>query len=291
MIRNKIIQQIVRMYPFKKGYYRLGAAMLKLTSPAVEEIPDLHGKFRFKIDLSSGSLQRKHFLFFARDYELPTQNYLKRTIKPGMTVLDIGAHTGFFTLLLADLVGNKGKVYSFEPCRRHVQLLRENVSMNNLHWVDINPLALSDKAGKAVLHLNPVNDGGHSLGDLSGSPDLLGRDAEELSEIVETATLDDFVKKKNIQNIDFIKLDVEGAETLVLEGARGTLSSGKVSKIICETGTEAQKQIGKTEKDLRNVFYSYNFRSYFIGETLTEFGPETAVERLPNILYAREGAQ
>jgi FkbM family methyltransferase len=179
-------------------------------------------------------------------------------------------------------------VYSFEPCERSFQLLKENVSINNLYWVEVYRLALSDKIGKAILHLDPINDGGHSLLDLSNDPDLQGWDTKELIEVVETTTLDNFIKEKGIRNIDFIKLDVEGAETLVLEGAKNTLSSGKVSKIICETGTEAQKLMGKTEKDLRNMFYSYNFRSYFISETLTEFGPETSVERLPNILYTRE---
>lgn len=289
MLRNKMIQRIVRMYPFEKGYYRLANAMLKFTVPATEEIPDLHGKFRFKIDLSSGCLQREKFLFFAKNYELPTQNYLKKSVKPGMTVLDVGAHTGFFTILFADLVGEEGRVYSFEPCRRHVKLLKENISANGLHWVNISPMALSEKTGRAVLHLNPVNDGGHSLADLSDNRGLIGRNSNKLTEYIETTTLDKFVNEKGIRNIDVMKIDIEGAETLFLEGAVNTLSSGMVAKIICETGTQAQRLMGKTERDLRNIFYSHGFRSYFIGETLSEFGPEQPVRRLSNILYTKEG--
>lgn len=285
---NKLIQWMVRKYPFEKGYYRIAKMMDKLIVPVVTELPDLHGKFRFKIDLSSGSLQRGHFLFFTKNYELPTQNYLKKTIKPGMVVMDIGAHVGFFTLLLADLVGNKGKVYSFEPYSKNVQLLRENVVINNLDWVEVIPLALSDKVGEVILHLNPINDGGHSLADLSNNPDLRGWDTHNLIEVVRTTTLDNFVQEKGIQKIDLIKMDVEGAETLVLEGAKNTLSMGKVSKIISETGTQAQKQMSKTEKDLRDIFYAYNFHSYFIDEQLTEFGPEIPVEKLSNILYLKK---
>jgi FkbM family methyltransferase len=167
-------------------------------------------------------------------------------------------------------------------------VLRANLERNRLGWVRPHPVALSDRRGTAVLNLNPVNDGGHSLGDFTDNPDLQGWDRERLKAEVETDTLDDVVQREAIGTPHLIKIDVEGAETLVFAGGQRTLSGGQAPMIVCEVGDAAQRQFGKTERQLREQLYAHGYRSYLIARRLREFGPETPVAGLPNVLFAKQ---
>jgi len=238
------------------------------------------------MNLSLGTLQK---IFFLKpdNYELETQNAFRKLIKPGMTVFDIGANSGYFTLLMADLVGKTGRVYSFEPYPPIFKLLKTNVETNNLDQVRLFPIALSDKRGEVPLSINPVNDGGHSLGTFKNNPDLIGWDTEKLKEIVHTETVDEFMVDQGIGSVDVIKIDVEGAETLVFAGAKNLLSNSQSPAIICEVGDIAQEQAGKSEKDLRKLLYGHDYRSYWI-DNFREFDIETPVMGLVNVLFAKD---
>lgn len=276
---NKIIRSVIRLMP------RLRRKLRKYLRPCVE-ICAMGPKYEIVVDLSQGSLQEFFFLN-AENYEFATQAVMRKFLKPGMTAIDIGAHTGFFTLLMADLVGVHGRVYSFEPHPQNYKLLKQNISHNSFSWVEAHNIALSNKTGQAILSINPVNEGGHSLGDFSNNPDLIGWDRQQLKVRVKTITLDAFVKGHNIDQIDFIKMDVEGAECLVIEGARDVLMGEKAPIILCEVGDKAQEQFGKKERDLRRLLYSIGYRSFFIGDKLREFNIETDVQGLPNILFLK----
>ena len=281
MSRNAQIKRMARAVRWGK----LQRALRRMLIPTVEVQQGLFGKFEFSVDLSMGALQ-KHLFWAPEVYELETQDVLRKLLRPGMTVLDIGANVGFFSVLMGDLVGERGRVCSFEPYPPNFALLKSNIDRNRLHWVEAFPIALSDREGEATLTINPVNDGGHSLGDLSGNPDVAG-DAGGRQVTVRTETVDEFVRRAEIESVDLIKIDVEGAETLVLAGASRTLSAEPGPIVICEVGDQAQAQFGKTEAELRSILYSAGYRSYFIHDGLVEFGPETPVEGLPNVLFAK----
>jgi FkbM family methyltransferase len=128
-------------------------------------------------------------------------------VKPGDTVIDVGANIGLLTVPLKQAVGEKGRVLAFEPQPRMFELLRENIEQNDLA-VEIFPLGLGEVFGKAGLpHIDyerPDNFGGVSL--VPGSE-------------VKIATLDSF----NLDQCNLIKIDVEGMEADVLRGARGMI--------------------------------------------------------------------
>jgi FkbM family methyltransferase len=252
--------------------------------PPLETRKDLFGKYQFKVDISK-PIQRSMWL--DDGYEAETQALIRKTLKPGMVVLDIGSHVGFYTILMAEAVGEGGRVYCFEAHKPNYDLLAENVRINRLDQVETRHVALSDKTGTVVLNLNPVNDGGHSLGDFTNNPDLAGWDRGGLKEVVPSTTLDGFVAANKVGKIGFIKIDVEGAETLVFAGASGVLSRPDAPSICCEVGDKAQEQFGKTERDVREQLYSYEYRSFFIGPELVEFGPETAVTDMQNIFFRK----
>lgn len=246
-------------------------------------IDGLFGKYVFYADRSSW-LQAS---MLASEYEPETREMLRKTLRPGMVALDIGAHVGFYAVLMADLVGPGGRVYCIEAHRPNYRILTKNLRANRFSWAEAYNLALSDRTGTATLSLNPINDGGHSLGSFANNPDLVGYDGDKLKETVETTTLDEFVRAKGIERVDFIKIDVEGAETLVFTGASKLLSGPDAPAICAEVGDKAQEQFGKTERDLREQLYAYGYRSFFIGPELVEFGRETPVEGLPNIYFRK----
>jgi len=135
-------------------------------------------------------------------YEPFETELVKKEIKKGDVVLDIGANIGYYTLIYAKLVGEEGKVFAFEPDPDNFALLKKNVEINGYRNVILAQKAVSNKTGKIRLYLSEVNKGDHRIYD---SHD--GRKSIE----IETIRLDDYFKNYNVR-IDFIKMDVQGAE-------------------------------------------------------------------------------
>jgi FkbM family methyltransferase len=279
MLWNKGVQRLAEVSP-RRGVFA------RFLRPVPETHQDLFGKYTFQMDLSLGWLQKILFLK-PENYEAETQEALRVLIKPGMTVLDIGANTGYFTVLMADLVGPTGRLYSFEPFAANLRLLKDNVKANHLSWVQVIPVALSDHEGTAILHINPVNDGGHSLGDSGTNSDMAGWDRAALQETVATETLDGFLEKNGVARVDVIKIDVEGAETLVFAGASKLLSRVDAPVLLCEVGTIAQSQVGKTEGELRDLLYSHDYRSFWLKGRHEEFDRTVPVKGLENVLFSK----
>jgi FkbM family methyltransferase len=145
-------------------------------------------------------------------YDIDKITLLCRILKAGMVFVDVGANKGDFTLLAATLVGPTGLVHAFEPAPGNVAMLRQSIAANGLTNIRVHDLALSDASGEATLYLAGRRSGWHSL--IGGLPD---RDAGTVC--VRTRRLDDF----DLGSVHAIKIDVEGAEQMVLEGARETL--------------------------------------------------------------------
>ncbi len=158
-------------------------------------------------------------------YDAYETELLENLVKEGMAVLDIGAHIGYFTLILSKAVGESGAVYAFEPEPKNFSLLSRNIELNKKQNVRLFPLALSNAVGKIKLFLDTANLGNMSLA-LSNIPAI---DLEGEIE-VETTTLDAFLLGKKI---DFIKMDVQGAEGLVIAGGEEMLKNNKL-KILME---------------------------------------------------------
>lgn len=152
---------------------------------------------------------------FRERYE-PELGYLKKVLSPGRTFVDIGACYGIYTLLASRVVGPTGSVLSFEPASRAFSVLRGNININRLKNVHAFPLALSEKAGRAWLFRHP-NVGCDSF----GKDQSFTADAEEVS----TDCLDNILQQARVKRVDLIKMDVQGAEELVLRGASNAITS------------------------------------------------------------------
>jgi len=145
-------------------------------------------------------------------YELRKTAEIGRRLERGDVFVDIGSSEGDFALIAARIVGPGGAVHAFEPEPRNVEIIRDNVALNRFDWITVHAVALSDRDGEADLFRSDVT-GWHSL--LGG---LEHRDRDVVR--VPVARLDSL----GLARIDMIKIDVEGAEVAVLEGARDSIA-------------------------------------------------------------------
>lgn len=147
-------------------------------------------------------------------YERYESELFRSKIKPSMTIIDIGANLGYYTAIASRLAGERGLVVAFEPEPNFFKLLSRNIRRNGLKNVINFELAIAEKNGLTNLYLSNENKGHNSL-----------INSEELKNSVQvkTTTLDDFLASQKITKVDMIKMDVEGAEILALEGMRNTL--------------------------------------------------------------------
>lgn len=151
------------------------------------------------------------------EYEKAERAFLERFLRPGTTVLDIGAHQGLYTLLAAKLVGPNGSVFAFEPSPRERRALRLNLVLNRCRNVLIESVAVGVANTTATLHVvQDIHTGCNSL-----KPPNVRSATRPIQ--VPVIRLDEWVQKRNVPRVDFIKLDVEGAELTVLQGAEGLL--------------------------------------------------------------------
>ena len=138
-------------------------------------------------------------------YEAAKQKKITEFVRPGMVCWDVGANVGFYTLLFAELVGEAGRVFAFEPVPRNVELLRRHVEMNRYQNVRIFPCALGDFDGEARFDPGP----GTTMGHMAAEGPLK----------VSCSKADTLLAAGEVEAPDLIKIDVEGAEGDVLLGA------------------------------------------------------------------------
>jgi FkbM family methyltransferase len=130
-------------------------------------------------------------------------------VKENYVIMDVGAWIGQYTLLFAELA-NRGRVYAFEPESEAYNVLCKNVERNNLRNICVERIALSSSTGRAKFF---------AFGKTNSSLIKHVQENNPKVEIVETSTLDDYCSRRDLKP-DLIKIDVEGAEMLVLDGAK-----------------------------------------------------------------------
>lgn len=206
----------------------------------------------------------------------------KKYVKKGMVVVDAGAHIGYFTLLMSRLVGDKGVVHAFEPERENFELLEKNVKINGYQNITINRKALSDKKGKTKLFISDENPQDHRI--------IKNRESKKY-ELVQTITLDNYFGKG--QKVDFIKMDIQGAEIFALKGGKRILQENKLLKMIIEFWPFALVQSGMKPDELLKMLQKLGKVRLIDGKTNTLKDIENlniasvAESNLSNLLFER----
>ena len=150
--------------------------------------------------------------YWTGTYEVDRLQGFASAIKPGDCVYDVGANVGLYTLMACERGGPSTRVYSFEPLERNLRYLRRHVALNYPNQCQIEEVAVLDHVGTARFSVVPWDS---SMSRISAEGEL----------IVPTITLDDSIfTKRDMPPPDVIKIDVEGAEFHVLQGAARALS-------------------------------------------------------------------
>jgi FkbM family methyltransferase len=187
---------------------------------------------------------------------------LKSKLKPEMIVYDIGANLGEVTLFAGHIVGEKGKVVSFEPMKETFDLLQYNIELNGYtDRVICYNIALSDQNGELNLYaagepdqLGSFEDGLHTL--------FPSNDRNLLLHKVRVEKLDD--KMKDILPPDLIKIDVEGAELFVLMGAISVLKKYH-PQILIEINSESFHAAGYDQRDVFDFLTGLKYKMFMVG--------------------------
>jgi FkbM family methyltransferase len=195
-------------------------------------------------------------IYYQGAAEPETAEFLKRALKPGMVFVDVGAHLGEYTVLAADILKGTGHVHAFEPRPDIFELLNRNVQLNHCRNVTVRPCALWHENGVCDFEVTP-----EPAISAVRSVAAMRRGAKLIK--VQAVTLNDYFAKWDVAKPNLIKIDVEGAELNVLQGARTVLEqpAGEAPMLLVEYEPPNQARFGRsfTEVYMFLVALGYNF--------------------------------
>ena len=167
-------------------------------------------------------------------WEPETTKIVQAEVRPGQTALDIGASIGYFSLLLAEQVGKNGRVISFEPTDGNFKYLKHNIKKNKYKNIEPHQLAAWNKSEQVQVMQ-------HSFTHC----------------VRQGIAIDDFLERHNIYPIDFIKLDIDGADLKALQGLERTIQRNKHLKMVCEYYPKYLQKLGEVPDDFLNFVEKY----------------------------------
>jgi FkbM family methyltransferase len=225
-----------------------------------------------------------HYLHRAYRYRLrvdPAElRFVCSQLKAGDVAADVGCHKGAYTYWMRRSVGPQGAVFAFEPQPQQVEYLRRAFSAMQYDNVSVVPMAVSDTCGKLPLYTEPGVGFTHAA-SLVDPPSRGGPAAKQLtanaaavdSSLVDVITLDEFFARQD-RGPNFVKIDVEGYELSVLNGARGTLEKYRPALLIeSESRHRPDGDVSTVFRFLHSFGYAGSFFLNGARHSLTEFDP------------------
>lgn len=204
-------------------------------------------------------------------------------VKKSMNVIEIGANFGYYSLIMADKVGEGGKIFAFEANPMIVELLNDNLLINGFSdRAKVENMAVTDKVGEVVLNIPYKFYGDSSIVQLEHVS------TEKLH--VRSMSLDTYFEKFT-EPIDFIKIDAEGSEPLIFNGMKELISKNPHVQIVCEF---CQESISASEepRTFLEKLRSYGFKLHYISEAAII--KETSINELLKMnlceLYLKRGS-
>jgi len=192
------------------------------------------------------------------EFEPEEMGFVQRLLRPGMTVLDVGAHHGLYTLLLSKKVGGKGRVIAFEPSPRECRRLERHLRFNRSSNVHVERSAAGSEAGEADLYLaDGVQDWCNSL-----RPPALPDSTSTVR--VRVRRIDDVLAEQGVSNVDFIKLDVEGGELAAMNGATRLLHGEWRPAILAEVQDVRTLPWGYPAREILQFLIRIDYRWFAI---------------------------
>jgi len=216
--------------------------------------PCITTSWGFKMFVNGSSIG--HDLIVKGIYEPKTSILFSKVAKEGDTVVDFGANIGYYTLLASKIVGKSGRVYSFEPEPENYKLLLENLKLNNSCNVIPLQKAVLNREGTIKLYLDKDDPGRHTIIPLSLNS------SKGFIE-VECVVPDKYFKGRKI---DVIKMNVEGAEYLVLLGMTKLINENKTISLFVEFSPSHVKRTGHNPSAFIDMLLNLNFEIFNINK-------------------------
>jgi FkbM family methyltransferase len=189
---------------------------------------------------ASGLTDAEKELFLRGSKEPRSVGILPELLEPYMVAFDVGANIGYYSLIVAGLVGEKGQVHAFEPTPALAERIRLNRALNGLTQIEVNQVAVAEATGTAFLHISLEDPEANSLFHMEAGTNQIS---------VSTTTLDAYAADGGIDRIDFIKIDCEGSELNVLRGATRLLNT-RDPIVLLECNSASLSACGATVSDL-----------------------------------------
>lgn len=190
-------------------------------------------------------------------FEHDERRFVSRFLTAGMTVLDIGAHAGLYTMTASKRVGPSGRVLAFEPSPRERQRLERHLSINRCRNVTVHAFALGDSTGEADLFVVEGNETGCNSFRLP--PGIAGRPVR-----VPIRRLDDCRAAGLFTAVDLVKMDIEGAELSVLRGAEAVFREAR-PVLLCEIEEARVQPWGYRGRDIIDLLSGWRYRWFAVG--------------------------
>ena len=243
-LHHQIVLQAKRWFYSGKGEpYRIGGRTLRYT-PGSRPV-------RLCYKTSTNNNTR----FDALQLEM-----LSNGIREGDTVVDIGAHCGQYSIVMAAFCGNSGRVVSFEPDPYARDFFKRNLDLNpTIKRPIIEEIALSDREGEAVL----FSKGGNSQSSLVRSAVEFGDDYSSEAIRIRTDTLDAYLARTSLSSPSWVKIDAEGAEIRILTGSPKLLKGP--TRILCELHPYAWEAFGSSLDELKAIVAASGRRMTILG--------------------------
>ena len=229
-----LIQSILRRLTKIRGGTRVAGALLRFWQQRMLKrsvIARIDDAYLMHVDAQS-FIERDLLLFGAFEREL--HDFIASTLREGAVFMDVGANVGCYSMQAATLVGPTGRIISFEPSPPVFERLRQNVDLNAFSNISLCACALGGASARRLLYVESGNQGySNAIASLHPSDWHGSRDnARE----IQVTTMDEWFQESGLPRLDLVKIDVEGAEFEVLEGARQTLTTHQptIAMEVCE---------------------------------------------------------
>ncbi len=213
--------------------------------------------YKMYLDINDPGLSKELLLKKVRE-ELQTKIW-RKMLKPGMNVLECGANLGYYALMEASIVGNKGKIYAIEPIPENFKILKKNIKLNNYgNIIKAYNLAMSDKEGNSEIAVTKNSNFATMLLEKNIMSKWMSKKLKQQTKKIikiKTMRMDNFLENK--RDVDLIRMDIEGYEIKVIKGLINTIKkSRKPIKLFIELHPiilKEDKMISKFVKDLLNL--------------------------------------
>ena len=219
----------------------------------------------FLFDLQKFSIQVMYsYLSRGKLYEPDLSYFLMNILNKGDVFVDVGAHVGFFSMIAAKLVGPEGRVIAFEPEEDNLKTLKNHIDINIASNIEVVEKVVCDTDGSRTFYINRDNDGGHCLWDVGVHPFNKLSAANPKPLTLEAVTLDTALGERNIENVKILKIDTEGAEQQVCNGARQALERHAIPFVISELNEFGLQQLDTSQECFRAFMKDLGYDTFLM---------------------------